>query len=84
MTSRGWAASPLSGSSPEQDERDSGLSITLTVSVGYQRRRPDTKGDRWEARLDSLGLLVVGAVIALVLVLLVLPRLLAWLGALGG
>ena len=70
-----------SGSS---DERDSGLSITLTVSVGYQRRRPDTRGDRWEARLDSLGLLVVGAVIALILVILVLPRLLAWVGSLGG
>ena len=67
----------------DADDRDSGLSITLTVSVGYQRRRPDTKGDRWEARLDSVGLLVVGAVVALILVLLVLPRLLSWLGALG-
>lgn len=58
------------------------MSIDLTVSIGYRRRRPNTMGDRWEARLDSIGLMLVGAVIAVALVVIILPRFLAWLGTL--
>jgi len=58
------------------------MSIDFTLSVGYRRRRPNTLGDRWEARMDSIGLLLVGAAVAIVIVLIVLPRLLAWLGTL--
>lgn len=59
------------------------MSITFSVSVGYKRRRPDTKGDRWEARLDSIGLLIVGGLLALVIVWIALPRVLAWFSTLG-
>ena len=67
----------------DDDERDSGMSITLSISIGYQRRRPDTQGDRLEARLDSLGLLVVGAAVALLIVAIALPRFLDWLSRLA-
>jgi len=58
------------------------MSISLTVSIGYQRRRPNTQGDRLEARIDSVGLLIVGGVTVVVLILVVVPRVLAWIGGL--
>jgi hypothetical protein len=58
------------------------MSISVSISVGYERRRPDVRGDRWEARMDSLGLLLIGSTVVLVLVLLILPRVLAWLATL--
>ena len=66
----------------EEGGRDSGMSINLTISIGYQRRRPDTSGDRLEARIDSVGLLIVGGVTVVVLILVVVPRVLAWIGGL--
>ena len=65
-----------------ESERDSGMSITVSLVVGYTRRRPNTRGDRFEARIDSVGLLLAGSAIALLLVALILPRVLAWLGTL--
>jgi hypothetical protein len=62
------------------EERDSGLTINVTLSVGYQRRRPNTGTDRWEARVDSLGLLIVGAIVVAIILLYIIPRLLGWLG----
>jgi len=64
------------------DERDSGMTIDFTLSIGYRRRRPNTLGDRVEQRIDSLGLLFVGALVAVAIILIVLPRLLAWIGSL--
>jgi len=58
------------------------MSINLTVSIGYQRRRPDTRGDRLEARIDSVGLLIVGGIVAVAIIVIVLPRILAWFGSL--
>jgi hypothetical protein len=57
------------------DERESGLHIDVTISVGYRRLRSNTI-DRWEARVGTLGLLVVGAVVVIILLVLVLPRVL--------
>jgi type II secretory pathway component PulF len=57
------------------DERESGLHIDVTISVGYRRLRNNTI-DRWEARVGTLGLLVVGAVVVVILLVLVLPRVL--------
>jgi len=57
------------------------MSISVSVSVGYQRRRPSTS-DRWEQRLDSLGLLLVGTAVVVALLVVVLPRIFAWLSAL--
>ena len=64
------------------DERDSGMSISFSLSIAYQRRRPNTLGDRVEARIDSIGLLLVGSIVAVAIILIVLPRLLAWIGTL--
>ena len=58
------------------------MSINLTVSIGYQRRRPDTQGDRLEARIDSVGLLIVGGIVTVAIIVIVLPRILAWFGSL--
>ena len=62
------------------DNRDSSMEIRFSLSVGYQRKRPDTAGDRLEARLDSAGLLLVGSIVVIAILWLVVPRLLAWLG----
>lgn len=51
------------------------MHIDVTLSVGYTRRRSDTV-DRWEARVGTLGLLVVGAVVVVILLAVLLPRLL--------
>jgi len=64
----------------EQHERDSGMTIDFTLSIGYKRRRPDTQGDRLEARIDTFGLLLIGGIIAVAIILIVLPRVLTWLG----
>jgi hypothetical protein len=62
---------------PPEEDRASGMRIDFTLSIGYTRRRPDTQGDRWEARLDSVGLLLVGAVVAVVILIVLVPRILA-------
>lgn len=60
--------------------RDSGLRIDLTVSVGYERRRGGTT-DRWEARASTVGLLIAGAIVTLLIILIVLPRVMAAFGS---
>jgi len=55
------------------------MSIEFALSIRYQRQRPDTKGDRLEARLDSLGLMLIGAVATAIILLYLVPRILAWL-----
>jgi hypothetical protein len=61
-------------------DRDSGMSIDFTLRIGYRRRRPNTQGDRLEARLDSLGLLLAGAAIAIFLIWIIVPRILDAIG----
>jgi len=58
------------------------MSIDFTLSIGYKRRRPNVMGDRLEGRIDSIGLLLVGSVVAVAIIVIVLPRVLAWLGSL--
>ena len=65
------------------DVRDSGMRIEFAVSIGYRRRRPNVSGDRWEARVDSIGLMIVGAIVAGLVILIALPRVLEWLSRLG-
>ena len=56
--------------------RDSSLRIDVTISVGYQRQRGGTT-DRWEARISTVGLLLVGAAVTLLVLFVLLPRILA-------
>jgi len=55
------------------------MSIDFTLSIGYRRRRPNTMGDRWEARIDSIGLLIVGGIVAIAIIVIMVPRILDWL-----
>jgi len=48
------------------------MSISLSLTIGYSRKRPDTHGDRWEARVDSIGLLLAGAAVAVLVLVLVM------------
>ena len=57
------------------------MSIEFLVSIGYRRRRPDIT-DRIEARMDSLGLMIAGAIVAIIIIWIALPRFLAWLSSL--
>jgi len=71
-------ASPSPGSSEEsENNRDSGMSIEFALSVRYSRKRPDTKGDRVEARLDSVGLLVVGSIVTIIILIFLVPKILS-------
>jgi hypothetical protein len=54
--------------------RHSSLRIDITLSVGYTRERAAIT-DRWEMRLSTVGLLVAGAIICLVVLALLLPHL---------
>jgi hypothetical protein len=66
----------------KKDGRNSNLVIEVALSIGYRRKRPDTKGDKWEARFDSIGLMIVGAIVTLVIVIVLLPRILQLLAQL--
>ena len=56
------------------------MEISLSLVIGYKRKRPDTQGDKVEARLDSLGLLVVGSLVTIIILWFLLPRILAAIG----
>lgn len=59
------------------------MRLDLTVSVGYVRRR--ARGvvvDQWERRVSTAGLLVAGALVLLLLIWLVVPRVLDWFATL--
>ena len=56
------------------------MEISLSLVIGYKRRRPDTAGDRLEARLDSIGLLVVGSLVTVIILWFLVPRILAAFG----
>jgi len=58
------------------------MTIQVSLSVGYQRRRPNTLGDRVESRIDSIGLMLAGAAVVIVLLIVILPRLFTWIGSL--
>jgi len=53
------------------------MSIEFALSIRYSRKRPDTKGDRFEARLDSVGLLIVGSIVTVILLVFLIPRILS-------
>jgi hypothetical protein len=58
--------------------RHSSLRIDITLSVGYTRERPGIS-DHWEARVSTIGLLVAGGVVTLVILIILLPHLLTLL-----
>ncbi|HYW86222.1 MAG TPA: hypothetical protein VFB50_00520 [Chloroflexota bacterium] len=70
-------ASTSADPEPPPDERDSGMSIEFALSIRYSRKRPDTRGDRFEARLDSVGLLIVGSIVTVILLVFLIPRILS-------
>ena len=62
-------------------DRSSGMSIDFTLSIAYRRKRPNTHGDRWEARADSFGLLIIGSIVTIIILLVFVPRILSALSS---
>ena len=63
-----------------EDTRDSGMSIEFALSIRYNRVRPDTHGDRIEARMDSAALIVIGSIVTIIILVILVPRVLEWVG----
>jgi len=53
------------------------MSIEFALSIRYNRERPDTKGDRIEARMDSVGLLLVGSIVTVIILIFLVPKILS-------
>jgi hypothetical protein len=56
--------------------RLSSLRIDITLSVGYTRERPGIS-DRWEMRVSTIGLMIAGALVTLVILAVLLPHILS-------
>jgi hypothetical protein len=66
-------------------DRRSSLRLDFQVSIGYTRLRPgEGVEDTWEAHVGTVGLLVAGAVIAVLIIWIALPRILDWVTHLAG
>jgi hypothetical protein len=73
---------PVLGESERTAEpRHSSLRIDVTFSVGYTRVRAGI-ADRFEMRVSSIGLLLAGAIICLIILVLLVPHILSLLGSL--
>jgi len=61
--------------------RSSNMRLEFTVSIGYTRLRPGAGvEDTWEAHVGTLGLLITGAVVAIIIIWIALPRILDAIG----
>ncbi len=72
----------VSESERSVEPRHSSLRLDITLSVGYTRQRPGIT-DRWEMHVSTIGLLVAGALICLVVLALVIPKILSLLTGSG-
>jgi len=64
-------------------KRESGLRIDFTLSIGYKRYRPEAGvEDKWEAHVGTVGLLITGSIVAIAIIIIVVPRILAWITSL--
>ena len=61
--------------------RLSSLRIDITLSVGYTRERPGIT-DHWEMRVSTIGLMIAGALVTLVILAILLPHILSLLAGL--
>jgi len=57
------------------------MSIEFALSIRYNRLRPETH-DRFEARIDSFGLLIIGSIVTVIILVILVPRILAALNIL--
>jgi len=49
------------------------MRLQFSLAIEYTRRRANVT-DRWETRLSTIGLLLVGGLVTLVVILLIVPR----------
>ena len=56
--------------------RHSSMRIDFNLSIGYTRQRAGVT-DHFEARLSTVGLLVVGSIVTLIILAFLVPRILA-------
>lgn len=59
-----------------RDPRRSGVRLAVSVAIEYTRLR-ETTTDRFEARVSTLGLLLIGGVAAIVMLAIIVPRILS-------
>jgi len=56
--------------------RHSSLRIDFTLSIGYTRERPGIS-DHWEMRISTIGLLVAGSIVTLIILAILIPHILS-------
>lgn len=61
------------------EPRDSSMRISLSLAVEYTRQRA-VINDRWEARLSTIGLLLIGGAITVFFIFVMVPRIMAAFG----
>jgi len=56
------------------------MTVNVTLSVGYRRKRPSTK-DLVEQRMDAAGLFLAGAAVVVILLVWILPKVFQWIAS---
>jgi len=64
---------------PQEENRDSSLRVQLVVGIEYIRKKGEDN-DVWEARVTTAGLFIMGAIAAVILLVVILPKLLVLVG----
>jgi len=59
-----------------RDPRRSGVRLAVSIAIEYTRLR-ETTTDRFEARISTIGLLVLGGIAAVIMLWVIVPRILA-------
>ena len=71
-----------SGAPLPDDDRSSHMFIDFTLSIGYRRRRPESR-DVWEMRIDSFALIIIGSIVVVLILIFLVPHILEWVAHLG-
>ena len=56
------------------------MTVNVTLSVGYTRKRPSTT-DRLEQRMDAAGLFLAGAAVVIIILIWLLPKVFSWIAS---
>ena len=55
------------------ENRDSHVELKISVGIEYNRKRAIIR-DRWETRVDAVGLLIIGGIVVVFFIVVVVPR----------
>jgi len=59
-----------------RDPRRSGVRLAVSIAIEYSRLR-ETTTDQFEARISTVGLLVLGGIAAVIMLAFLVPRILS-------